>query len=148
MTNQQSLSNDGNLGDGRLGRIAGREGAERSGRQCHGVWKKECFTSARVNHILRVTKPNTKRATIICPNLLSQIGAWGLRFNSVVHLSGPLLGCSTPHFACAPSGRASASRIRNSLVNSHCCLELRSSSSARLFGGSHHRLYPLEKISE
>jgi hypothetical protein len=38
--------------------------------------KKECFTSARVNHILRVTKPYTKRATIICPNSLSQIGAW------------------------------------------------------------------------
>jgi hypothetical protein len=43
--------------------------------------KKRCFTSTLVNHILRVTKPNTKRVTIICPNLLSQIGAWGLRFN-------------------------------------------------------------------
>jgi hypothetical protein len=42
----------------------------------------ECFTSTRGNHILRVTKPNTKRATIICPNLLFQIGVWGLRFNS------------------------------------------------------------------
>jgi hypothetical protein len=36
---------------------------------------------ALVNHILRVTKPITERATIICPNSLSQIGAWGLRFN-------------------------------------------------------------------
>jgi hypothetical protein len=40
--------------------------------------------STRVNHILRVTKPKTKRATIICPNSLSQIGAWGLRFNYIV----------------------------------------------------------------
>ena len=65
------------LGDGGLGCIVGREGAERSGRQCHGVWK-ECCTSARV-------KPNTKRATIICPNSLSQIGAWGLRFGERLH---------------------------------------------------------------
>jgi hypothetical protein len=36
---------------------------------------------SRVNHILRVTKPNTKRATNICPNSLSQIGACSLRFN-------------------------------------------------------------------
>jgi hypothetical protein len=41
----------------------------------------QAFTSARVNHILLVTNPNTKRATIICPNALSQIGVWGLRFN-------------------------------------------------------------------
>ena len=37
-----------------------------------------------LDHILRVTKPNTKRATIICPNSLSQIGAWGLRLNYIV----------------------------------------------------------------
>jgi hypothetical protein len=42
---------------------------------------KATMASARVNHILRVTKPNTKRDTIICPNSLSQIGAWGLRIN-------------------------------------------------------------------
>jgi hypothetical protein len=46
------------------------------------VFGEEWFTSTRVNHILRVTKPNTKRVTIICPNSLSQIGVWGLRFNS------------------------------------------------------------------
>jgi hypothetical protein len=31
------------LGDGRLGHIVGREGAERSGRQCHGVWKEDAL---------------------------------------------------------------------------------------------------------
>jgi hypothetical protein len=39
------------------------------------------FISTRVNHILRVTKPNTERATNICPNSLSQIGAYGLHYN-------------------------------------------------------------------
>jgi hypothetical protein len=46
------------------------------------VLEKVSFISTRVNHILRVTKPNTKRATNICLNSLSQIGAYGLRYNS------------------------------------------------------------------
>ena len=71
-----SYSNDGNpLVDGRRGRVEGQEGAERSVGRCHGFWKGISFISTRVKHILRVTKPNTKRATNICPNSLSQIGA-------------------------------------------------------------------------
>jgi hypothetical protein len=55
------------------------------------VFGEECFTSTRVNHILRVTNPNTKRATNICPNSLSRIGAWGLRFNywDTAHVTFP-----------------------------------------------------------
>jgi len=68
------------LVDGRWGRVEGQEDAVRSVGRCHGFWK-GMFTSARVNHILRVTKPNTKEATNFCPNSLSQIGAWGLRYN-------------------------------------------------------------------
>jgi hypothetical protein len=60
------------------------------------VFGEEYFTSTRVNHILRVTKPNTKRATIICPNSLSQIGAWGLRFNKSRCLLPPHVPSNLP----------------------------------------------------
>jgi hypothetical protein len=37
------------------------------------------FTSSRVNHILRVTKPMAERATNICPNSLSSMQPLGRR---------------------------------------------------------------------
>ncbi len=40
------------------------------------------FITTRVNHILQVTKQNTKQATNICPNSLSQfVRAYSLCFN-------------------------------------------------------------------
>jgi hypothetical protein len=63
------------------------------------VLERISFISPRVNHILRVTKPNTKRATNICPNSLSQIGAYGLRYNSSHSRS---VTSATPRFCGAP----------------------------------------------
>jgi hypothetical protein len=49
---------------------------------CLEKQSKASFTSARVNHILRG------------PNSLSQIGAWGLRFNSPKGGARPRIGAS------------------------------------------------------
>jgi hypothetical protein len=75
------ISNNGNPLETVTGAVSQDEKAPSAQLGYAMVFGEECFTSTRVNHILRVTKPNTKRATIICPNSLSQIGAWGLRFN-------------------------------------------------------------------
>jgi len=66
---------------------------------------------------------------------------------------GPPLGARarlqhTTFCMCALRTCIYDSRIRNSLVNSHCCLELRNSYNTRLLGGSQHCLHPFEKISE
>jgi hypothetical protein len=82
------------------------------------VFGKECFTSTRVNHILRVTKPNTKRATIICPNSRSQIGVWGLRFNSQFAIPNWGMGSAfNSHFPSRRTGRLGSRPARLSLCN-------------------------------
>jgi hypothetical protein len=75
------FSNDGNPLETAAGAVSKDKEAPSTQLGDAMVFGEECFTSARVNHIQRVTKPNTKRATNICPNSLFQIGAWGLRFN-------------------------------------------------------------------